>query len=231
MAVFFTDAQISKWGQDFEKELCSKYDFIVDRISLDIISGTAEYEIPNYVTNIRSVLYLGKELHAKGGRASILTGDIPFATSQSAPYEYQTSGMGFRVIRLLPTPGDNIPIYTSGDLFTVEADKAACIMEFARTSKYDPYDRTKMLPDWFRRYFLKDYICWKAFTSDGPQQDLRAGVYYELRRQANEAYAAEINSSLRQSYQNVLSDNKMIGRRKPGHPVLPPNFGFPTYGG
>lgn len=230
MAVAFNDSQISKWAQAYEKELCTKFDFIVDRVSINIIAGTGEYEIPNYVTNIRSVLYLGKELHAKSGRTSILTGDIPFASSQSAPYEYQTNGMGLRVIKLLPTPGDNIPVY-SGDLFTVEADKAACILEFVRTPSYDTYDRTKLLPNWIRRYLLKDYVCWKAFSSEGPAQDLRGSTYYEQRRQLNEFYAAEINSNLRGCYQNVLSDNKMVGRRKPGHPVLPPNFGFPTYGG
>ena len=231
----FSDSQISKWGQDYEKELCAKFDFIADRLSLEIISGTGEYELPNYVTNIRSVLYKGKELHPKGGRSSILTGDIPFATSMSAPYEYQVSGMGLRVLRLLPTPGDNIPVYTPIDaragLWTVEADRDACIVEFYRTPHPRLLDETLMLPRWFRRYVLKDYICWKAFTSEGPQQDLKAAGYYEEKRNVNEGYCSDIKSSMYRSYQRVLSDNKQIGRRKPGHPVLPPNFGYPTYGG
>src|SRR5690349_4390227 len=121
----FSDSQISKWAQDYERKLCAKYDFICDRLSLEIIPGIGEYELPNFVTGIRSVLYLGKELHPKGGRASILTGDIPFASTTSAPYEYQFSGMGLRVIKLLPSPGDAIPIYvptTRNGLFTVDAD-------------------------------------------------------------------------------------------------------------
>jgi len=228
MAQQFTDLQISKWAQDYEKEICARNNFICDRISLNILTGVNEYEVPNYISGIRSVLYKGKELHAKSGRKSILTGDIPFATSQSIPFEYQFSGMGQRVIRLLPTPGENIAIY-SGDLFTVEADRTACIIEFYRTSHYDEFDHTKMLPDCIRRYLLKDYVCWKTFSSEGPQQDLRAATYYELKRQLNEKYAMDISSAMTRSYQHVLADHKMMGRRKPGHPVLPPNFGYPTY--
>jgi len=227
----FTDSQISKWGQDYEKELCAKFDFLADRLSLEIISGTGEYELPNYVTNIRSVLYKGKELHAKGGRASIITGDLPFGTTLNAPYEYQVSGMGLRVIRLLPTPGDSIPVYTgAGGLWTVEADRDACIVEFYRTPHARVYDQTLMLPKWFRRYVLKDYICWKAFNSEGPQQDIKAAMYYEERRNANEGYCSDIKSAMYRSYHRVLSETKQIAKRKPGRPVLPSNFGYPTYG-
>lgn len=225
-----TDAQISKWAQDFEREISGSFDFICDRLSLEIISGTGTYELPNYVTNIRSILYLGKELHAKGGRTSIITGDTPFGSTTTAPYEYQISGLGQRVIRLLPTPGDNIPVYV-GDLFTPDADRLGCIVEFYRTAHYDTYDHDLMLPDWFRRFILKDHVCWKAFSAEGPGLDLRAATYFDQKRLMNQQYLAKINSNLRNCYQMVLSDNKMIGRRKPGRPVLPPNFGLPQYGG
>lgn len=234
MGAAFSDEQISKWCQDYEKEICAKYDFIVARLSLEIIAGQGEYELPNYVTNIRSVLYKGKELHAKGGRSSILTGDIPFVSSNSSPYEYQFSGMGLRVIRLLPTPGDNLPAYipnTRQGFFTVLADKDHCIVEFYRTSIYTGFNSGLNLPVWLRRYILKDYVCWKAFASEGPQQDSRAAAYYETRMMQNEVYCSEIKSNMFRGYQRILSDTKMVGRRKPGRPVLPPNFGLPTYGG
>ena len=227
----FTDSQVSKWAQDYEKELCAKYDLICDRLSLAVTPGVGEYELPNYVTSIRSVLYLGKELHPKSGRTSILTGDIPFQNTASPPYEYNFSGWGQRVLRLLPTPGDNISVYEPEPpltLFSVEADQAAVIVEFYRTSNFA---QGLVIPQWIRRYLLKDYVCFKNFASEGPQQDIRAAEYYEGKRQLNEVYMTEIKSAMFQSYQRVLTDNKMIGRRKPGHPVLPPNFGFPTYGG
>lgn len=227
----FTDQQISKWAQDYEKELCAKYDLICDRISIAVTAGVGEYELPNYVTNIRSVLYLGKELHPKSGRVSILTGDIPFQNTTSSPYEYNFSGWGQRVLRLLPTPGDNIPVYVPTaplTLFSVEADQNAVIVEYYRTANLA---NNYSIPNYIRRYLLKDEICWKAFSAEGPRQDLRAADYYDNKRKQNEIYLAQIKSNMTQSYQRVLSDNKMIGRRKPGHPVLPPNFGYPTYGG
>lgn len=219
----FTDQQISKWAQDYEKELCAKYDLICDRYSLNIIPGQSEYELPNYVTNIREVLYLGKELHPKSGRVSIITGDTPFGTSLSVPFEYTFSGKGLRVLKFYPCPGDAITAYV-GDLFTVEADKAGCIVEFYRTS-----NDSNQLPSWLRRYLLKDYICWKAFSGEGPNQDLRAALYYEPKRQKNEEYMVEIKSLMTMSYHNILGIQKVAARRKPGHPVLPPAFGTPIY--
>lgn len=230
----YNDTQLSKWAQDYEKEITAKYDFIVDRLSIQIISGQGTYELPNYVTNIRSVLYLGKELHPKGGRASILTGDIPFATSQTAPYEYQTSGLGLHTIKLLPTPGDNIAVYVPAaplTLFSIEADKAACIVEFYRTAHYDLYDHTKMLPFWMRRWILRDQVCWKAFTSEGAQQDTISSSFYADQREQNEVFLKNVQTKMFMAYQRILADNKMISRRKPGRPVLPPTFGYPTYGG
>jgi len=218
----FTDQQISKWAQDYEKEICSKYDLICDRWSLVVIPGQSEYEIPNYVTNIRGVIYLGKELHPKSGRTSIITGDTPFSTSRGVPYEYMFTNKGLRVLKFYPSPGDAIPTYV-GNLFTTEADKDGCIVEFYRTS-----NDQNQLPLWLRRYLLKDYICWKAFTSEGPNQDLRASLYYEPKRQKNEEYIMEIKSLMFQSYTNILGTYKTRARKKPGHPVLPMNFGIPS---
>lgn len=222
----FTDNQLSNWAQTFEKEVCAKNDLIVDRISLQITSGVNEYEIPNYVTNIRSVLYLGKELHAKGFRASVITGDTPFQTAGSVPFEYVFSGKGLRVLKFYPTPMLAVA-YDNGDLWNPTADENDVIVEFWRTPDYMSTPR-KILPEWMRQYLLKNHICMKAFTAEGPSQDLRAASYYEGRITQQQEYVQEIKENMHRGHTMVLFENKMIGRRKPGRPVLPPTFGYPV---
>lgn len=214
----FTDAQISKWAADYEREVTAKYSFIADRLSLNIESGVGEYQLPDYVTNIRSILFQGKELHPKGGRASIITGDTPFQTAGSVPFEYVFSGRGLRVIRFYPTPELDVPTYV-GDLWTADADEHAVLVEFYRTGT---------LPSWFRRYVLRGYVCWKAFSVEGPQQDLRASAFYEEKIMGNEQYLGDIQENMHKYYHRILMETKMAGRRKPGRPILPPQFGIPV---
>lgn len=222
----FTDQQLSNWAQSYEKELCAKNDFIVDRCSIGITIGINEYEIPNYVTNIRSVLWQGKELHAKGFRASIITGDTPFQTSGSVPFEYVFSGKGQRVLKFYPTPMLAVA-YDSGDLWNSTADKNDVIVEFYRTPDYVSVPQ-KTLPVYLRQYVLKNYVCWKAFQSEGPTQDMRAAVYYNSRIAQDAEYLGLVKENMHRGHTMVLFENKFVGRRKPGRPVLPPTFGYPV---
>lgn len=222
----FTDDQLSGWAQTYEKQICAQNDLLVDRVSLKITSGINEYELPNYVTNIRSVLWLGKELHPKGFRASVMTGDTPFQTAGSTPFEYVFSGKGQRVIKLYPSPNVGVALYTQ-DLWTPAADMAAFIVEFWRTPDYTSTPQL-VLPPWCRKYLLKDYVCWKAFASEGRTQDLRAAKYYESRLAQGAEYVGLIKEQMFASVVNILYTQKMLGRRKPGRPVLPPTFGYPV---
>lgn len=222
----FTDNQISNWAKQYEREVAARYDLIVDRVSLGVTAFVNEYQLPNYVTNIRSVLWLGKELHAKGFRASVITGDTPFQTAGSVPFEYVFSGKGQRVLKFYPSPNLTVA-YNAGDLWTPQADETSIIVEFWRTPDYISQP-SKVLPDWLRQYLLKDYVCSRAFNAEGPQQDLRAAAYYEGRLEEGLNYVELIKENMHASQVNVLYDRKMLGRRKPGRPVLPPNFGYPV---
>ena len=227
MASQFTDAQISTWAQIFERELCAKHDFIVDRISLGITPGVNEYQIPNYVTNIRSVLWLGRQVFPKGHVASQMTGDTPFQTAGSVPFEYVFSGKGLRVLKFYPTPLIAVA-YDGGDLWNPTADRNDVIVEFCRTPDYLSVPQ-KLIPPWCRQYLLKDFICQKVFAMEGPQQDLRAANYYQERVAAAEDYATQLKANMHASEINVLfKDPYQTGRKAPGRPVLPPNFGFPV---
>lgn len=222
----FTDQQLSKWAQEYEREVCAKNDLIADRFSLEIKSGQYEYELPNYVTSIRAVFWLGKEIHPKGFRAGIMTGDVPLNPSGSIPYEYIISGKGLRVLQLKPTPMQDIPEYV-GDLWSVAADRAGCIIEFYRTPSLT--DSELQLPSWLRRYLLKDYVCNKAFASEGPDQDLRAAMYYQNKMGINEQYVGKIKENMNQAVINILAaEHKFNRRQRPHRPILPTSFGYPT---
>lgn len=222
----FSDNQLSKWANDYEKELCAKNDLICDRISLAITSGASEYHIPNYITNIRMVLWKGKEIYPKGFQFSIATGDSPFNSGSSLPYEYVVTGKGLRIIKFFPTPSETIleylPILPANDLFTREADEVGVIIEFYRTPS--PTDINIRLPGFIRRYLIKDYVCWKAFRNEGPLQDLRAASYYEERLGANQQYIGTIKDNMQQAITHVLDPYPLQRGGKPHSPVLPDNF-------
>lgn len=230
----FSDAQISKWANQYEREVLSKYNLVVDRYSLATTAGVNEYELPNYITDIRMVLYLGKGLWPKGFQQSVFTGDTPFNTATNAPYEYTINGKGLRVIKFFPSPDQTIATYVpggdpnnlSGTLFDPAADAAAVILEFYRTPSVS--DATLRLPTWLRRWVLKDNICAKAMGVEGPTQDLRGSQYYENKLIQNEQLFMKINKNMTQCYPHILNDRPRRAMRKPGHPILPPNFGFPA---
>lgn len=223
----FTDQQISKWAVDYERELCAKHNLICDRLSLDLTAGIGEYQLPNYITNIRLVIYKGQEIKHKGMQASLITGDTPFSTVGSSPFEYVVNGKGQRVIRFYPTPLETIAAAT-GDLFSIDADKDALIIEFYRTPSQDNLDIR--LPEWCRRYLLKDYICWKAFNNEGPDQDMRAANYYASKLEQNSLYIAMIKDNMFSSYiTNFGAGN--LDRRVIGRGVMPSNYGTPVIGG
>jgi hypothetical protein len=215
----FSDAQITKWANDYEREICAKHNLVVDRLSIALAAGQGEFELPNYVTNIRAMLYKGKELYPKGFRQSVIIGDNP-NPSGSTPIEYLFSGKGMRVIKLMPAPIEALVEY-AGDVWTPEAEAVSLIVEFYRTPDFsDPFKR---LPPWCRRYILKDYVCNKAFIAGGPGQDIRAANYYEGRMVANEEYVKQIRSNLYENNVNVPSPYPERSGR-PGRPVLPDNF-------
>lgn len=225
MATNFSDSQLSNYAIKYEQELCSKQDLIVDRVAIAVTAGRSEYELPNYVTNIRMVLYLGKVVYPKGMRASVITSDTPFTTATNAPYEYTFSGKGMRVIKFFPAPGDDIAD-PGGPYFDVSKDKVGVIVEFHRTPSQT--DSTLRLPSWMRRWLLKDYICEKCFSMEGPTQDLRGATYYHQKVLDHDNIIGEVKENLNRFQINVLADRPRRTIRKPGHPILPPNFGFPS---
>ena len=218
----FSSLQIHNWTREHERELCAKFDLICERISLALIKGTNEYELPNYITNIRQVLYKGRELKPKDFRAAVTMQNIPFQTAGAAPFEYIVSEKGLRVIKLLPTPNENIAEYM-GDLWTPAADTVSFIIEFYRVSSEDI-----RLPDFIRRYLLKNYLCSKAFSIEGKTQDLRGVNYYTNKMAEDVEYIRKIKSNMYQAV-NYTLDANVNTFRKPGRPVLPPNFGTPVW--
>lgn len=222
MSSAFSDAQISKWVNEYERELCATHDLICDRYSVGITAGVSQYEIPNYITNIRFILWQGKEVFPKGLTTSTMTGDTPFVTtSTSRPLEYIFSGLGLRTLKFIGTPSVAIAEYT-GNLFTPAADAAAVIVEFYRTPSIT--DAKLRLPVWLRRYLVKDYVCLKGFRNGGPRQDLRAAEYYEAKAKQNMEYLKKVKTNMYQSYINVLSPDNGTLRGRPARPVLPDNF-------
>lgn len=221
----FTDTQLTTWAQTYEAELFAKFNLYAKRTSIATVVGRSEYELPTDVCNIRAVLYLGKEVHPKNGVFSKMTGDTPFNPTTSTPFEYVFSDQGQRVIKLHPAPDVAIASYV-GDLWTATADAAACIVEYYAIPDYT--DTFGQLPDWCRRNILKDYVCWKAFRIDGKGQDTRAAKYYEAKIAQDGKYFTKIKDNMHASEIQVLTDSPYRPYRKPGRPVLPPNFGIPV---
>lgn len=140
----------------------------------------------------------------------------------SRPLYYSIEYLGIKGFQLYPRPGSTygtsvMDTYLSSDVpdnFII-----SCYLILDETNQ------SIQLPDWIGRKLLKLYVLYKCFTQEGPGQDLKVGLYYKQRYlvqlEKSKIYLAKIFSSCR----ICLAPNESYGRRRPGRPIMPPNYG------
>lgn len=166
----FTTAQITRFKEEAEDQFNLKFNCIVDRYAIPVISGTATYVLPSYIINIRRVTYKGWKLDPltqRELRTSFLNG-----TQSGRPYWYIFNNIGQLKIQLMPVPQENVASVTTG-LFGSNIINAV-IVEHYRTPDY----ATFILPTFLRRRLVKAFVMKRCFEVDNKGGNLKAAKYW-----------------------------------------------------
>lgn len=170
MSQVFDSATILRFEANGEQAFCSVRPCIIDRIALNIVSGTAKYDLPSSCISIRRVTYKGWKVYPlphRDLRQSYLSG-----TQQSRPYWYIFNNIGQTQIQFFPVPSETIAAITT-NLYGSEIGNRV-IVEYFRI----PDQVSFIIPSWFRRQLLKCYINKKCFSIDTKSHANKASEYW-----------------------------------------------------
>jgi hypothetical protein len=217
----FTNAQILRFTQEAELEV-SGLDLIVDRIALAITANAADYNLPSYVTSIRSITYQGKPLDPYSGQEMIRSGSTPTSTTTGTPLHYVFSYRGRGVIRFYPTPSVGVSAPAT-NLWEHAAIASGVIIEFYRVPKLT--GSINRLPSDLRDSYLEDYTYYRAYAIEGKEQDLAASQFHSRlwKQSLNEVKSVvnQIKKCVSYEVKPIISNDIPVVRR----PRLPSNFG------
>jgi len=171
---------------------------IIERIALDIVSGTSQYTLPDYVYNVRKVLWKGYRLDPISHRDYRDGFIIP--PILGLPREYIYNNIGKQIIQLVPTPNETVTSVLTG-LYGTEIP-ARVIVEYYRL----PDHVDVMIPTYIRRRLLKCYVAKMCFAIEGRGQNLKASKYFDEKWKFLQGFYAEILEDLVTKPRRLVSD-------------------------
>ncbi len=195
-----------------ELEISTETPFIRERVSLDILAGTATYVLPDYAIKITRVTWRGVKCFPldEKTRKDVYQGVAQYGES----IFYSANLNGPQTIRFQPTP--SIPLPDSGDPWSAASIKNNCIVEFFRTA-----DSSNTLPEYLRTRMMRHYVGMRAYLREGVSQNLKASMYHR------EKWKLEKKKFVDFLYDVYLIDRKLAltvlknPSRFPFKPILP----------
>jgi len=211
----WTAAQINRFTLQAEELFCLEYQCIVNRVALDIVSGTSLYTLPDDVSDIRRITYRGLKVVPFSDRNNRFY--FEGMTSSGSPRFYIYNNQGQGAIKFFPTPNENITANQT-NLFEPAAIAAQAIIEYYIV----PDGIGFALPDYMRRRLLKAYVLSQCFGIEGKGQNLKAAAYWQKKWEyMSETYGNQV-------YELLTSARKsMVPAIETSH-RLPPMAQLPT---
>lgn len=191
---------------------------IVDRLALDIVSGTSQYTLPDYILSIRRVTWLGWKIDAMNQR-ELRNLNYSGAESGNRPWGYIFNNIGQLKIQFFPVPSDTIATIAT-NLYGSEILNRV-IVEYYRTSDY----ATFVIPPYFSQRLLAAYKFSKLYAVEGKGQNLKTAKYFDQKWKF-----------LKDKYSNLMSDLALTPGRTINGPstfddrVLYPQLPISTFG-
>ena len=211
--------QLERLILDGEENVTENILCIPQRISLDIIAGTADYELPDYCRSINRVTWLGKKLYPMSERAQRMT--FQNATQESTPFWYIYNNISANTIALFPVPNVSIADVVPTDTLWDDDIPTTVIVEFMRIADGTTYK----IPSYARRQLLKKYFSQQSNLVDGPGQKLKFVAFYrEQYKQGLANFRDHASATISRPRRLVLSSGGM-SNTFPGAPVLPLRYG------
>ena len=217
------DAYIIDLANRGEIELTTDVPCIFDRFSLDIVSGTSTYSLPEGLLSISRITWKGNKVWPFEQRSAIIGNlniDPLTETITGTPYLYLQHNYGFDKIHFWPVPDESIGLDDSG-IWGADISNRVIISCWRIA---DPTGTEFRLPDFIRRRLIKYYINTKSYGKEGPSQDTDASDYFKQKYQFSIEQLRLVKASLPKSIVNEMQP-QVFGGRFIARPRLPINFG------
>lgn len=172
--MIWSEEDINRFSQEAEDTFLTMTNCVIDRLSLNITAGENNYQLPDYVVNIRRVTWKGDKIFPLPHRQ--YQDGTDFIIARGKPNWYVFNNIWQQIIKFYPIP--NEAVLASGEpaekLYSTEISKRV-IVEFARTSDYDEF----RIPEYLRRRLIKSYVMMKCFSMENPGQNIKVSKYFE----------------------------------------------------
>lgn len=210
----FTPATIARFINEGEAAFDSAHNCIVERLSLNIVSGTKEYTLPDTVQNIRRVTWKGYKLDPLTSRANRDYYSNPL--SQGKPFWYLFNNIEANKLQFYPIPNETIAS-TASNLWGSEILNRV-IIEYYIT----PNGTTYTIPAYFRRRLVKPYVLKACFAIEGQGQNLKNSNYHSKKfEKLSKLYSDLLDEINNKSRKLVLGNSINNSYGYPRDPVWP----------
>lgn len=209
----FTSATITRLSNEGENNFAVDYPCILKRVALDITSGVHTYSLSDDVISIRRITYKGFKLDPLPHRN--FREVFQSATQKGRPFWYIYNNIGINNIRLFPTPQDNVAAVTH-DLYGSEIPNR-CIVEYFQAPDFV----VAVIPSYFRRRLLKNYILRGCFNIEGQGQNMGLSRYFKERWRFLKEQYGQLLCDLHNKPRKLIVNGITASYYFPGAPVLP----------
>lgn len=191
---------------------------ILDRIALNIVSGTNQYSLPDYVMSIKRVTYRGWKIDAMDQR-SLRETNLTGNETGTRPYNYIFNNIGQLLIQFFPTPSETI-IADQTNLWGSNI-ASQVIVEFWRSSDHSTF----LIPPFFRSRLINAYMNSKLFALEGKGTDLKSAKYFDKKWLILKDKYSMLMNNLQSSPGRIIFGNSTIDSL-----ILTPHLPFSKYG-
>lgn len=205
---------LTRLNLNAEQHFSIDYPCILDRLSLTLVAGTADYTVPEYVHSIKRVTYKGTKLDPMPYRTQRQI--FQSATQSSKPFWYIFNNIGQFKISLFPIPNENLAAGTT-DLWAAADIANTFIIEYYRIAD----GITAFLPLYFRRRLLRAYVAKMTFAQESRGQKLKNADYFDKKYDAMSQMYAETLSELHNKPRRLFVSGGIGGGFFPGRPIYP----------
>ena len=208
----FDSATLQRFYYEGEDHVSHEHPFLVGRTSLDIVSGTSTYTLPDYVVSIRRITFLGQMLDplpSRNFREVFQSG-----TQQGKPFWYVYNNIGQNKIQLFPCPNQTVPDVTN--VWDSEI-RTGCIVEYYRVTDNSTY----VIPPYLRRQLLKQYVAYKCYAIEGAGQNIKMRDYFKKKWDIKEQEFFDFLDEIHSKPRKLIVGNLIGNKYYPTSPVLP----------
>ena len=208
----FNSSDLNRFFNQGENEISGEKPFLFDRLEIATQSGTSTYTLPDYVTSIRRVTFLGWKLDPLPERnfREVFQSNPSFGQ----PFWYIYNNIGANKIQLFPTP--NQTLVPGVDPWATDIP-TQCIVEFARATDNNNF----IIPLPLRRQLLKNYVAYRCYQVDGAGRNNKLTKYYKEKWAFWKQQFVELLDDLYNSPRKYIVSEIVSNNTFPGEPVLP----------